>query len=81
MIADTKSHQFMRRLCEHPRLTLKSGENAKLKPKYYGPYQIAKVLGNNRYVVRDIPGFNHTQRPFDSILSSDRINSWIKIGD
>ncbi|RLU18847.1 hypothetical protein DMN91_009205 [Ooceraea biroi] len=48
----------------------KIGESSKLKPKYRGPYQITKCLGNNRYVVRDIPGFNHTPKPLDTILSS-----------
>jgi len=37
---------------------IKPGENAKLKAKYKGPYVISKSLGNNRYVVRDIPGYN-----------------------
>jgi len=59
---------------------IKPGENSKLKPKYRGPYQITKALGNSRYVVQDIPGFNHTQRPLDTILSADRLKPWIKIG-
>lgn len=59
-------------------LSVKAGENSKLKPNYRGPYMIAKCLGNNRYVVRDIPGFNITTRPYNSILSADKIKSWIK---
>lgn len=54
------------------------GENAKLKPKYKGPYEIAKCLGNNRYVIRDIPGFNITAKLYNSILSSDKIKPWLK---
>jgi len=54
------------------------GESPKLKPQYKGPYVITKTLGNNRYVVQDIPGFNLTQRPLNTILSSDRIKRWIK---
>lgn len=57
---------------------LKSGENRKFKPKYKGPYLIAKVLNKNRYVVTDIPGFNLSSRPYNSILSSDRIKPFIK---
>jgi len=54
-------------------------ENSKLKPCYKGPYRISKVLGNNRYVVKDIPGFNITQKPLDTILSSDKLKTWIKL--
>jgi len=56
----------------------KSGEDKKLKPAYKGPYLIAKVLNKNRYVVQDIPGFNITQKSYNSILSPDRLKPWIK---
>lgn len=55
--------------------------NIKLKPKYKGPYQIAKVLGNNRYVIRDIPGFSIMQKPMNTILSSDKLELWVKLRD
>lgn len=42
---------------------IKPGESKKLKPKYKGPYLVAKVLNKNRYVVTDIPGFNLSTRP------------------
>ncbi|KYM97844.1 hypothetical protein ALC62_11459 [Cyphomyrmex costatus] len=58
--------------------TVKPGDSRKFKPVYKGPYQIAKVLNKNRYVVTDIPGFNITSRPYNSILSPDRIKPWIK---
>lgn len=57
---------------------VKSGENKKLKPKYKGPYLVAKVLNKNRYVVTDIPGFNLSARPYNSILSPDRLKPWVK---
>lgn len=56
---------------------VKRGENAKLKLKYKGPY-MAKSLGNNRYVIRDIPGFNVTAQPYNSILSSDKLKFRVK---
>ena len=56
----------------------KPGEDKKLKPNYKGPYVVAKVLNNNRYVIQDIPGFNLTAKPYDSILSPDRLKHWIK---
>jgi len=58
-------------------LQSKSGTSNKLKPNYKGPYIISKVLNNNRYVVKDIPGFNITQKPYNTI-SSDKLKSWIK---
>lgn len=51
----------------------KPGVNTKLKANYKGPYQIDKILGCNRYVVKDIPGFNITQKPLNTILSSDKL--------
>lgn len=59
----------------------KPGESAKFKTKYKGPYQIVKSLGNNHYVVQDIPGFNLTAMLYDTILSSDRIKPWVKLSE
>lgn len=57
------------------------GVNTKLKPNYKGPYLVAKALGNNRYVIRDIPGFNLMARPLDTILSAGRIEPWVRLRD
>lgn len=56
----------------------KIGENRKLKPNYRGPYLIDKVLNKNRYVVKDIPGFNLTSKTYNTVLSPDRLKPWIK---
>lgn len=50
-----------------------AGVNKKLIPKYKGPYVIHKSLGSDRYVVRDIPGFQVTQMPYDGVVSADRM--------
>jgi len=57
---------------------IKPRESSKLKPKYKGPYVIHKCLGNNRYVVTDIPGFNITSHPYNTILSADKLKPWIR---
>ncbi|KMQ88873.1 hypothetical protein RF55_11568 [Lasius niger] len=58
--------------------TTKPGEDRKLKPAYKGPYMVSKVLEKNRYVIQDIPGFNITSKPYNSILSPDKLKPWIK---
>ena len=42
--------------------------NKKLIAKFRGPYVIHKRLPNDRYVVRDIEGFQQTQIPYDGVL-------------
>jgi len=39
-----------------------TGESRKLEPRYLGPYIVVKVLGNDRYVIEDIPGIQITGR-------------------
>lgn len=34
---------------------------------------ITKVLNKNHYAVQDVTGFNITQKPYNSLRSSDRI--------
>ncbi|KMQ88008.1 retrovirus-like pol polyprotein, partial [Lasius niger] len=38
--------------------TLKPGDDKKLKSNYKGPYQVAKVLDKNRFVIKDKSRFN-----------------------
>lgn len=55
---DVKDHQFIEKANTYSFAILAiNGETAKLKSKYKRLYVIAKVLGSNRYVVKDIPGF------------------------
>lgn len=56
----------------------KPGVSKKLQPRYKGPYVIAAILDKNRYKITDVPGFSHTQKPYDSILSPDRLKHWVK---
>jgi len=53
------------------------GENKKHIPKFKGPYEVNVVLPNDRYVVRDIEGFQITQLPFNSVFESKYIKPWI----
>nr|XP_041632306.1 uncharacterized protein LOC121502671 [Drosophila kikkawai]XP_041633177.1 uncharacterized protein LOC121503111 [Drosophila kikkawai] len=53
-----------------------TGESRKLEPRYRGPYIVVKVLGNDRYVIEDIPGIQITGRKYSSVYSSDKIKPW-----
>lgn len=44
-----------------------TGDSRKLEPKFRGPYMVAKVLGNDRYLIEDVPGIQVTNRKFSSV--------------
>ena len=54
------------------------GINKKLIPQYKGPYVVYKVLDRDRYVIRDIDGFQVTQLPYDGVVSPDRMRLYVK---
>lgn len=56
----------------------KPGVSSKFKSPYKGPFVVTRVLNNNHYVVQDIPDLNKNLKPYNSILSSDKIKPWIK---
>lgn len=53
------------------------GTNKKLIPSYRGPYRIHKILGHDRYVIKDIDGCQLTQLPYDGIVEANKIRRWI----
>jgi len=57
---------------------VRGGLNKKLIPKFKGPYVIYKVLPNDRFIVKDIEGFQHTQIPYEGVMSSDNMRHWIR---
>lgn len=54
-----------------------SGQSKKLVPKLRGPYRIAKILENDRYVVEDTPLSKKGNRQFSGIFSIDKIHPWM----
>lgn len=56
---------------------LATGESRKLEPRYKGPYAVATVLPNDRYIIEDIPGAQRTQRPLRTVYAADRMKRWI----
>ncbi|RLU19946.1 hypothetical protein DMN91_008505 [Ooceraea biroi] len=53
------------------------GVSKKLVPKFRGPYEIKKTLGNDRYVVCDPPGFQNTQKSYEGVWEAKNIRPWL----
>ena len=53
------------------------GAPKKLLPQFKGPYVISKELRNNRYVIADIDGFQHTNKPYQGVWESCNMRPWI----
>jgi len=53
------------------------GINKKLIPQFRGPYEISKVLGNDRYVLTDPSGCQNTQRPYVGTWDVSNMRPWV----
>lgn len=54
------------------------GVNKKLIPKFRGPYEVQRVLDNDRYVVVDVENFQVTQRPYNSVVAPDQMRHYVR---
>ncbi|KAJ8914430.1 hypothetical protein NQ315_017526 [Exocentrus adspersus] len=50
-----------------------TGDSRKLVPKYKGPYEVVKVLDNDRYLIQDIEGEQQSARFYKGIVAVDRL--------
>lgn len=57
------------------------GVNKKLIPKYKGPYEVEKVLGNDRYLLKDVDNFQLTNIPYSGVSSSDNMKLWLHVNE
>lgn len=55
-----------------------TGMSSKLLPKFKGPYEVTKIFNNDRYLIKDIEGFQRTQRPYEGIWAAHNIKPWFK---
>lgn len=55
------------------------GNSTKLLSKFIGPYRIVKILGNDRYKISAIPGFDKKRKLFETVVAADRIRPWINL--
>jgi len=53
------------------------GVAQKLIPRFKGSYQIDRVLRNDRYVLRDVKGFQLTQTPYRGTWETANMRPWI----
>ncbi|XP_053968882.1 uncharacterized protein K02A2.6-like [Anastrepha ludens] len=53
-----------------------TGSSRKLEPPYKGPFIITKVIGNDRYLIEDVPGSSRKQRHYSSIHAADKLKPW-----
>lgn len=56
-----------------------TGMSRKLEPRFKGPFQITKVLDNDRYVVEDLPNSSRKQRHYCSVYASDGLKRWCSL--
>lgn len=52
------------------------GVCGKLIPQYKGPYMVDKILQNDRYVVKDIEGFQLTRTPYQGTWEAAHMRPW-----
>lgn len=55
------------------------GKSRKLMPTYEGPFRVDKVLGNDRYKVAPIAGFEGMKRRKKTTVAADRMQPWIHV--
>ncbi|KYQ47742.1 hypothetical protein ALC60_13230 [Trachymyrmex zeteki] len=54
------------------------GASKKLLPKYRSPYEVKKILGNDRYLLTDVPGFQNTQKLYTGTWAAGNMRRWIR---
>lgn len=57
------------------------GQSTKLMPLYKGPFQITKVLGNDRYQVSDMRGAERSTKKYDGTACVENMKPWIHIAE
>lgn len=52
------------------------GVSQQMIPKFKGPYQVDRVLRNDRYVIKDIEGFQLSQTPYHGTWEASNMRPW-----
>lgn len=56
-----------------------TGSSRKLMPKWKDPFPVSKVLGNDRYEVKEIPGMERSQNPYVGVTAIENMKPWIRL--
>jgi len=54
------------------------GASRKLIPRFRGPYQISKVLRNDRYLIVDTENFQQSRAPYKGVWAVSNMKPWLK---
>lgn len=52
------------------------GVSQKLVPKFKGPYEIDRVLRNDRYIIKDVEGFQLSRTPYQGTWEASNMRPW-----
>ena len=52
------------------------GASKKLIPRFKGPYEVTKVMRNDRYVLQDVENFQVTQKPYIGTWEACNMKPW-----
>ena len=55
-----------------------TGVSRKLIPKFRGPYRVAKVLRNDRYLLEDVEGYQQSRNPYKGVWAVGNIRPWFR---
>lgn len=54
-----------------------TGSSRKLLPKWRGPFQVSRILANDRYEVAEVKGSQRSQIPYLGVAGIDNIKPWV----
>lgn len=57
------------------------GASHKIIPKFKGPYEVVRVLRNDRYVIKDMSNHQMKHKPYEGTWEAVNMKPWVKGND